>query len=283
MDQIGPNSYVAVYDLKNFEKGPRMGIIDVTDSSFIVNPVTIKNWDEFGQIASDLEAVCKIPGKTNEILIAESGNWQGNNGRVFHLLLDKKKFEATIKGVFQLPVNKINDFDKVGDQTEGIICLQDQNDYYLILGERGGSKNFEEGLITWCKINFDEYHLYYSTVGKQGLKIPEPSGFSLSVGARAITDFHIDEYNILWASSTTDAGDLGPFSSIIYPIGLIEIKIGGLRIKRTIDYSHIKIPGFKIEALSASPSLNLEKEFSFGSEDEILGGSWRIIAKPLKK
>ena len=154
MEQIDDNSYLVVYDLKNYQGGFRMGIITVTSDSLKVSPIEINSWGEEG-VSSDLESICAIPGKANEYLIAESGNWQGKLGRIFHVKVDTINLKAHVLGSVKIPLFFRNDINATGDQYEAIVCLPyDENSRIVMLGERGGSVNWPNGIIRWGSLRY---------------------------------------------------------------------------------------------------------------------------------
>lgn len=272
MTQLDDQSYLLVYDYKNFEKGPRLGILRTYTDSIAVTPVLIDDWKDEGGIASDLEAVCPVPGANNEFLITESGNWQGKLGRVFHILLSDNQEKATVLGVFKIPMKHENNIGLTGDQYEAIQCLNVGGEIILLMGERGGSAVNPEGRLYSAKLDFVSYAL---TFLNDGIDILAPGAWDDASPKRDITDFYIDEEGILWTAASQDFGDTGPFRSMIYQIAKIDMKTGTLDL--IINGKAIEVPGFKIEALSGPSAAAPYGQMSFGTEDEIYGGAWRII------
>ncbi|MBD0779501.1 hypothetical protein HPE56_17000 [Maribacter sp. ANRC-HE7] len=277
MEQIDDCSYLAVYDYKKNAKDVRLGLIRVNNESLTVAPIPIHGWDKDG-ISNDLESICAIPGKDNEYLIAESGNWQGELGRIFHIKVDTMKLFATVLGSIKLPMLYRNDFDVTGDQYEAITCLPyDKNNRIVILGERGGSKNYPNGIVRWGVLNIQEHSFKMGKEGTTGIPIDVPGHWTDKATKRSITDFHIDQEGIIWASASEDLGDTGPFYSIIYKLGKTDSlnKEKPFTIFKDITIAK-EVNGFKIEALSG-PCKNILGTHSFGTEDEIYGGVWRPI------
>lgn len=277
MEQIGDHAYLAVYDLKSFEPGYRMSMIKVTTETLEVLPITIETWDE-GGISSDLESICAIPGTANEFLIAESGNWQGKLGRIFHIAVDTTTLTANVLGSVMIPLLNRNDFNLVGDQYEAILCLPyDTIQRIVVLGERGGSAANPNGLIRWGIFNIKEHSLQMSGTGLEGIVVQAPGNWTNIAGKRDITDFYLDAEGIIWAAGCEDQGDLGPFYSIIYKLGKVnyaDMESPILVFDKTDRMKEIN--GFKIESLSG-PCKGINSTLSFGTEDEIYGGVWRPI------
>ena len=277
MVQISDSSYLVVYDLKNFKKGVRLGMVILTSETVDVFPIEIDSWGEEG-ISSDLESICAIPGKSNEFLISESGNWQGKLGRIFHILIDCKTRKASVLSSFKFPLLNRNDFDKVGDQYEAIHCLPySKNERIIILGERGGSECNPSGVLRWGLWNIKNTTLVIDGEGLEGIKVNAPGNWTNNLRKRSITDLYIDNNGIIWASASEDQGDAGPFYSVIYKLGMIsKTNVNKpILILEKFDIGR-EIYGFKIEALSG-PTKGINCTHTFGTEDEIYGGVLRPI------
>lgn len=278
MEKLNDQSYLVVYDIKNFKEGARVAMINVTDEAIQVSPIQVSGWGTDG-IASDLESICKIPGTTDEYFIAESGNWKGNLGRIFHIKIDTTQQTASVLGITKLPFKHINSPGVVGDQYEAMACLPySEDERILILAERGGSKINPRGNIKWGIYNLVTHQLKFSDTGIKGINVNAPGNWTDTNNKRDITDLHIDPEGGIWAAASEDTGDVGPFYSVIYKLGQIQTsnKEQPLSI-----YSEspkwVPISGFKIEALSG-PSKHINATHSFGTEDEIYGGVWRAIS-----
>lgn len=278
MEKLNDQSYLVVYDIKNFKEGTRVAMIHVTDEAIQVSPIHVSGWGKEGK-SSDLESICKIPGTTDEYLIAESGNWKGNLGRIFHIKIGTTQQSARVLGVTKLPFKHINSPGIVGDQYEAILCLPyNETERILILGERGGSEIHPRGTIKWGIYNINTHQLKFNDIGMKGIPVNAPGDWTNKKNKRDITDLHMDVDGGIWAAASEDTGDVGPFYSVIYKLG----EVNKLNKEQPLTiYSDFKtwtsIPGFKIEALSG-PSKHIQSTLSFGTEDEIYGGVWRAIS-----
>ncbi|HMB64046.1 MAG TPA: hypothetical protein VKN36_13285 [Eudoraea sp.] len=278
MEKLGDQSYLVVYDIKNYKTGTRMAMIKIANEAIEVSPINISGWGEEGK-SNDLESICKIPGKINEYFIAESGNWKRDIGRIFHVQVDTTNLSAKILGITKLPYKNINNVELVGDQYESMLCLPYmESERILILGERGGSEVNPRGIIRWGIYNLNTHQLKFSESGMQGIPLNAPGNWTDIKGKRDITDLHIDSEGGIWASSTEDTSEVGPFYSTIYKIGQVDSS----NKERPFNiYSNFPkweaVSGFKIEALSG-PSNNINCTHSFGTEDEMYGGVWRPIS-----
>ena len=277
MEVYGAQSFIVAYDLKSHKEGVRFGLIRVGNESLEVRPFIVKFWDEDGR-PNDLESICHVPGKPNEFLTAESGNWKGELGRIFHIKIDTTIMIAEILGSVKFPMLDINDMNNVGDQYESIICLPlDENTRIVILGERGGSSVNPDGLLRWGILNLITHQLNFSKDGMSGLKVNAPGEWQNSKTNRDITDLHLDDQGILWAAASEDQSDSGPFYSIIYKLGSVNINNEHNPISLLKELKVAKeVAGFKIEALSGPP-MKIDCELSFGTEDEMYGGVWRAV------
>ncbi len=277
MEQLNDSTYLVVYDFKIFEAGVRLGLVILTEETIDVHPIKIDHWDEEG-ISSDLESVCAVPGKADEFLVAESGNWQGERGRVFHIQLDITTMKAKVLGTLKLPMLHRNDRGLRGDQYEAIHCLPySQNERIIILGERGGSEHSPTGILRWGLWDMEHNTLNIKGDGLQGIKVNAPGNWTNDLLKRSISDMYIDPEGIIWASAAEDPGDTGPFYSVIYKLGNINPMDQHNPITVLDQFTIGKeILGFKIEALSG-PKRGIHCTHIFGTEDEIYGGVMRPI------
>ncbi len=277
MEQLTDSTYLVVYDLKKHKSGTRLGWIILTHESINVLPIEMVSWGEEGN-PNDLESICLIPGKTNEFLVAEAGNWQGALGRIFHIKIDFSLRIATVLGSVKYPFLHLNDFDIEGDQYEAMHCLPyTENERIILLGERGGSEFSPLGIIRWGLWDMKQNTLTIEGDGLKGIPVDAPGQWTNAKTKRCITDIHVDHDGILWASASEDQGDSGPFYSVIYALGHINPMNFNqpVAIFDTLTMGR-EIHGLKIEALSG-PKKGISCTHAFGTEDEIYGGVWRPI------
>ncbi len=277
MEQITDTSYLVVYDLKMHNNGIRLGLITVAEDALNVYPIEIKSWGKEGN-PNDLESICAVPGKENEYLVAEAGNWQGELGRIFHLSIDLQKRTAKVLGTMKYPFLARNDFGLEGDQYEAMHCLpHSKNERIILLGERGGSGFSPTGILRWGIWDMKKESLTIEGAGLQGIPVSAPGHWTNAETKRSITDMYVDAKGTIWASASEDQGDAGPFYSVIYPLGKIN---DGNSEPPVVVYDFMsvgrEIHGLKIEALSG-PISHIECTHTFGTEDEIYGGVFRPI------
>lgn len=280
--QINDASFLAVYDLKSFEDGPRLSVISLKDDEgYRIDPVTITDWLHKDGRGSDLEAACKIPGSMNEFLITESGQWDGAYGRIFHVKIDRSlnEYHGEVLGVFDLPVFEPKGPDKSdGDEFEGLACFQNEDDRtFIILGERGGSSAYPNGVLRWAEVDLTSYTLIWTQNGEDGYQVDAPGIWENRATNRDISGLYLDKENVLWGTGSEDLGDAGPFQSVIYKLGRIDIN----EDEPVILESNLEVvryvAGFKIEGISSGLEGISGSKFSIATEDEVYGGVWRVI------
>ncbi len=277
--QVDESRYLAVHDDLIFEDGSRLTLIRMGDAGVpTLAPVAVDDWVDFEGRPSDLESVCAIPSRSKEFILVEAGYWQGQYGRLFHIELDARENRAKVLGVSKLPLFVDNSPDHTGDQFEGLECADGgHNAVLLILGERGGSDSYESGRLRWGTLQLTDYSLTFTVDGKRGIEIEAPGQWTDAARNRDISALYLDDDGTLWAAATEDPGDVGPFYSVIYQVGSVDpdldypIQAGG-----TISAWKV-VPGFKVEALAAPVAAVAGSTLSFGTEDEVYGGVWRVL------
>lgn len=282
MDKINDSTYLTVYDLKSHEEGNRIGVIEVSPEGGInVFPVAVSDWLHDDGKGSDLESVCSLPNRDNEFLIAESGKWDGKFGRMFHLKLigDSKSYEAQIVGVFDLPeFDAKGPGDGAGDEIEGLACQsKNTGKVWVYFGERGGSEAYQNGVIRWAEADLNDHTLTWTETGQVGIQVNAPGPWVDISSNRDISGLHIDENNTLWATASEELGENGPFNSIVYKVGKVQSNFEDpIRMSDQMDVRYT-LNGYKAEAISGGTGLIQGSVFTVGTEDELLGGSWRVL------
>ncbi len=274
MAQIESDRYLIVQDKKISNPGERLGVLQIyADKAPRYQPIPVSNWPE-DQMSNDLESVCALPGRPNEFLIAESGSWQGEFGRLFHIQLLQTSY-ARVLASYPLPVLADNSPQQQGDQFEGLACTQKApNRYMLILGERGGEQ--KRGSLVHGDFDIAAGQVLWSP---QRLAVLPPQPDLSEPFQRDIAELYL-ESNVLWASAVREAGPVGPFSSFIYQVALVDPQ--ATEPVRLLRESRVfwQIDGLKVEGLAAPSPLLPGSSLSLGSEDEKLGGTWRSLFAP---
>jgi len=279
MAQIDGNAYLVVHDALSFENGHRMSIIRLSaDAPPVFHPVTVDFWPDADGRASDLESLCAVPSRPNEYLMAESGTWKGKFGRLFHLRLDTLTNKAAILAVMKLPVLADNNPQQVGDQYEGLACVEGTDGrLLLLLGERGGSLRFPDGVIRWGIIDLDRHELQFTGNGLKGVKVNAPGTWKNARTNRDISDMHISPEGLIWASAADDNGDNGTFTSVIYSPGRLSGDVNAPVILNRHPKVWRTVSSIKIEGLSGPAASVAGSRMSISSDDENYGAIWRPV------
>lgn len=284
MTKIDDTAYLVVHDLKSNNKGNRLGLLSIhEDQPPVYSPIIIKEWNHPDGRASDLESICKIPGKKREYLIAESGYYENKLGRIFHIKLKKKRTKAKILGVYNLPKIKPGLKDVEGDNFEGMACFKKDNTFFVVVGERGGSSAYRNSFLRIGILDFDKGALSWKKFIDTPVEISAPGKWKSPNEMRSIADLYIDKDGIIWSVATQDPGDNGPFRSIIFRAAAITDLKTDFPIKALKDRKiYWTIDGLKVESLSGPTELVPDSFISIGSEDENYKGVWRPLFKPLE-
>ena len=282
MAQIGPDDYLVVHDTKAGKSDPRLGIIRFKqDESLEYAPLIVDNWVHPQGPANDLESACALPGRPGELLIAESGYQKGLYGRIFHL--DIRGTTIRILSVLPLPHLSDSGKSRERDNYEGLACAaRNDGKILLILGERGGSSRYPNGVLRWGV--FDPVHgsIDWPAAGKAGRMAIAPGPWTNRPSKRDIADLYLDGQGNLWAAASEDAGDEGPFRSIIYRAATVQADtVNPIQLSKTQRPSWV-MDGLKVEALAGPPDSVSSAFLSFATEDEQLGGIWRPLYPPFK-
>lgn len=275
----GANLYLAVHDALGFEDGPRLSLVRTyPDSPPAFTVLAVDDWLDSGGRSSDLESVCGLPSRPDEFIAAESGYWKGMQGRLFHFRIDFNAGKAIVLGVSRLPFLADNDPDHVGDQFEGLICLENGSDKVIVLfGERGGSLSHPSGVIRWGLFDLRSHSLTFSEQGLHGIVVHAPGTWKNPKSKRDISDMYLHHDGSLWASACEDPGDAGPFRSVIYRLGSVRKDPEQPFLPANQPEILLDVSGFKIEALSSPPVSAPLSTMCIGTDDEIYGGVWRSV------
>lgn len=280
MAKIDSHTYIVVHDKKVYEDGNRLGILRIQqDNNPEYIPIKVDDWKHDDGQSNDLESICVIPDHPSDFLAAESGYWKGQYGRIFHLKLNAEL--AEVVSVYHLPLILDNNENQEGDNFEGMTCVKHNNQILLIIGERGGSNAYEHGILRLGVLDYDNTKLSWKKYEKGAISVTAPGSWISPNLKRDISDLYADEKGILWAAATEDAGDKGPFRSIIYKVATIG---KGTRDPITImpvSKAAWVIDGFKVEALAGPTDIVPGSFMSFATEDESLNGNWRPLYPPV--
>lgn len=262
--------YLLVHDVKTDVDGPRkepteprMRVLSFCDLKLRIADVVVQ-WGEHDP-ASDLEAVCVVPGKAREFWTAESRYYKGQFGRLMRVELGHSKdgWRGTLLEVVALPEN-------LGDEVEGLLCLPRESSNLLILALRGGGRN--PGKLVWGHVKESRFE----QTGERTIELDD-TVFSARDELRRCTALFLSSDDIIWGSAASDPGTFGPFVSYIYKIGAVDEILRSAAGQKTINEYQAVLAGLKVEALSSAPFV---ADLSIGTDDESFGGIWRPVAIP---
>jgi hypothetical protein len=249
---------------------PRVNIIDTSLSGNQYEPVDI-TWPAGDDVPSDLESVCWITGRTNELLVAESGYYEGRYGRIFRLRIE----EASREKPARAQVVERWHWPRQTAEIEGLSCVSIGQRHLLIAGRR-------DGTLLWGVIRFDQAQRSIEFQGKASL--PSELLNQLPGTSRKITDLHVDDDQTIWASAAYEPPESGPsqgrgpFRSIIYNLGTLGGDESNPIRFNTNRQDVLVLEGLKVEGLTSAVVPG--SRFTVGTDDESLGSVWRALAHP---
>ncbi len=275
MVYLSDSKYLVVQDKKIADAGDRLGILTINSNSApSYQSVFTANWPD-NQRGNDLEAACALPGRSNEFLLAESGTWHGEFGRLVHIRLMANY--ATVLASYPLPVLNDNTEEQIGDNFEGLVCVNSApNRYLLVLGERGGQG--KPGTLQTGELDLAAAEVRWQ---EQRLPVHAPKMRLAPNAQRDIADLFLQEQTI-WAVAVQESGDTGPFASVIYPVATLNPQQPQPITLLTTPAVNWTVDGEKVEAL-ASPLPGTLSALAIGTENELLNGSWLQLAFPLEQ
>ena len=288
MVHVDTDTFLIANDLKStgfsLERKPRLRVLALNkEKGILIKELPLQNSssDPF-QEPNDLESICVLPDRNKELLLAESGYYKGNFGRIFHIRLNKENGTWTTELIssfrpFPPPKDVSNYTTPKHEQVEGIGCIMTlEKQLIVVFGQRGGGNN--PARLIWGTLNgLDEKNPAFTELGKAALsKVPS------SFGDRGVADLYLkkekDGQWRIWTIATDDFGDFGPFRSIIYSPGILSLEFDNqLRFNAIDPIIGWQINGSKVEAITAPAELIKGSAFSIGTDDEIYGGIWRPL------
>lgn len=253
--QAGDEGHLIVHDTK--AEGARLSLLPENGNA--LEEVEV-DWSRTSR-AQDLEAVSEMDGRPGQFMAVEGSRY---NGRTPHLFLfNYADGKAESLEQFDLP--------QLPYEIEGMVTHQrPDGDVTVVLGGRGDGEN-GPGALHWGVYDVDGHQMNWSEEGVRGVSVRLPE--ELGQGARPISDLLLTSEGDLWAAGCTDNGDTGPFESLIYRIGRLDVNAAN-PVTLTLDHA-VRVPGEKVEGLStASPD---SPRVVIGSDNESLGGSIRTL------
>lgn len=217
----------------------------------------------------DLESVCRLPGNAPRFLAAESGQTMGGQGRIFELELIRAplgRWRARVLAVHALPQSA----QTSAANYEGLACVAVGADQVLLLlAERGGSRQHPRASLRRGVLHTDQDRIDWSDASGIEFVAPLDAWPAEGQGLRGVADLAVRADGSLWAVSTQDPGDDGPFRSWIYRLGSVAPEnsaTGWLPASRPAVA--LRLDADKAEGLTFTPDGTLV----YVTDNEHLGG-----------
>lgn len=289
MAPINKQTFLVTHDFPLGVEGPRFATVELQkDLSIKYTPLDVfsmKGGSEKGlggrDEPGDLEGLCQIPGgEPGEYLALESGDVKKSLGRLFHVRLFADEEAVEILRVVELAAAGYP-----GPETllEGLACLDfgSSGEVAAMFGERGSSSR--RGVIRWGFYHLEGGQFRWSSSGRRGAVVSPP----VRLG-RDISELMLDNKGQLWAVAALDRGELGPFESLIYKAGVVELNnSSGLALTILEEgqdgFEQFRVPKNKVEALVLAPDSLKGILFLAGADNENLGGRILPIKEPGEK
>jgi hypothetical protein len=251
--------FLAVTDVKNDAKGPGalppLMRVHPGEKGYAWEPVAVP-WPDPDGVPNDLESVAAIPG-TGSFLLVESSYWESRFGRILRISGDGRllSFTSLIEPVTNVEGTAVA---KVGER---LVFLD---------AERGEDQ--ADTRLRWFVLGLEPLTL--GQPRSTDLRLPEPAG----PHHRHISALEVDGQGRIFASSTLDPGNQGPFRSIVWEIGKVEEIAGQPAVTLLPQPRRLAtIDGFKVEALAACPGTDGKERLYVGTDDEDYGGAIRPL------
>lgn len=259
-DADGKTRFVMVLDNKKADEVKICWLVK-SDGDWNMKEIKISDPEKLATDANsqiqikDLEGVCRIPGKEDEVLaIGDKGDAQG---WLYRFKLDGDK--AVVKDAFQVP-EVLPDSDY-----EGIDLFELDGHIVAAWGDRGNPSR--SGTLTVANLDFAKRpNSPFGPTSKITVKTPWPT----LTEARSVADVRISGAGDIYVSSVCDPGDSGPFDSAVYIVGRVVVSNSRPTAELYPSFTAVCVaPGHKIEALDFDTN---GRELVFGTDDENYGG-----------
>lgn len=251
----GKPRFLVVHDNKG-DDDSKISLLTESNSGWKMDTVKItdpdhKATDADGKsLVKDLESLCLVPGKDNEVMAI--GDRDRAQGWVYEFEIANGK--AKIKDTFVVP-GVLPDSDY-----EAFQLVKGPNGLVAAWADRGSSARPAKLSVSMFDLGAANH---FRTVSTASITTPWPT-----VSARSIAELRVSPSWEIYVSSVTDGGDGGPFDSAIYvvasatPTGLLNAYDKPVFICAT--------PGYKIEAMDFDAQ---GRDIVFATDDEDLGAS----------
>ncbi|MFF7234501.1 hypothetical protein [Streptomyces sioyaensis] len=219
--------------------------------------VSLLTWD--GAEPVDLEAIEGVPGAPGEFMALAS------RGIVYHLNVTG----STATVIDYSPLPRIG----AGDNFEGF-ALVSQNGKLAALWADRGAGAARPSAVYAAPVTFTPWgQPEFGAVTRKSYQAAYPTDGA----TRHVSDISVTESGKVTVSSAADAGDDGPFDSVVSQAGTVTVTATG-KVRLVLAATPIvigKFPQHKVEGLECLPG---SSEALLGTDDENLGGYLRTAS-----
>lgn len=279
---------------------PYVSLLSFGPATLTPLPLSAAEGLELGRAPSDIEALCRLSPQDPEapseesldILAFESGDFRDLiRARIYRLRIDL----AAEGGA----AAQITDFIELDGAAlafvEGALCLPleqstaQSSSLLVLLAERGGPDGSDPARIRRFMLSLEPQTTQDAPRWSEGeptqLLAPWPAAYgpdfladaaSTGTNIRHISDIAGPHAGQIWLAGATDAGDQGPFYSLVYRLPVRCVldpeAAKGCGSDATALFA---VPGLKVEGLTGPMALG--DPFLLGTDDEDFGGkAWAV-------
>lgn len=260
------DTFLAVHDAKNPEENhlPRVSLLRLPRSPEGVRwkPLNI-SWAAPAAKSSDLESVARIPG-TSLFLLVESGE-SGRGRRQFSRI-----FLAELGGE-SLTIRSATEFPYPIKNVEGSAVSRLGDRLVFMWAERADGQAGTK--LSWADLQLEPVRM---GALRQAYFSP---GNLTGKNWRPVSAIDIDGRGRIYVASAYDAGDDGPFASVIWRAGQLKVSRDGTVVVDILSPPGqvARLDGLKVEGLAIRETGLGGSELFVGVDDENYGGALRQI------
>ena len=255
-EKLWAGQFLVVHDNKNPGE-PRVASVRIPMKSGVA--YTPLPWPGDVEPPVDLEAICAVPGTPGSFLAMTSA------GRLLHLRYEGAAAERPLDVLHESMLPGL----KKEPNLEGFAVQSLGGKQVAVWADRGDGE--QPGVLYWGL--YDPVADVVSLHGKTKISVPYPRGQF----TRHLADVKVDEGGVVWATSSVDPGDQGPYESVLYALGALHL--GGEQVSFQENPSPVRLwhTRRKVEALELVPDGSGGGVY-FGADDEAAGG-WLYVGR----
>lgn len=260
------DTFLAVHDAKNPEENhlPRVSLLRLprTPEGVSWKPLDV-SWPAPAAKSSDLESVARIPG-TSLFLLVESGESSHGARRFSRIFLAELGGESlTIRSATEFPFPIKN--------VEGSAVARSGDRLVFMWAERGDGQAGTK--LSWADLQLGPVRL-----GALRQAYFSPGKFT-GKNWRPVSAIDIDGKGRIYVASAYDAGDDGPFASVVWRAGQVRVsRAGPVAVDLLSAPQQVaRLDGLKVEGLAIREVGRGVSELFVGMDDENYGGALRQI------